>query len=183
MADANISSRSRDVPIVFDSLKPVRKRLTAERLRELLNYDPDTGVFTWRVVKNSAKPGDKTGYVRGFGYRMMKLDGIAYLAHRLAWLHVHGVWPEIIDHINGDPADNRLCNLRDVSHQVNMQNKRKPCGGTASGLLGVHANFGAWVARIGHNGRAIHIGRFKTKEEAHIAYLEAKRRLHEGCTI
>jgi hypothetical protein len=85
--------------------------LTAERLRELLNYDPDTGVFTWRVRPvHSHRVGDIAGSVRTTrGYRLIGVAGRVYKAHRLAWLYMMGEWPkDQIDHINRDPSDNRF---------------------------------------------------------------------------
>jgi hypothetical protein len=161
--------------------------LTAERLRELLNYDPETGMFTQRVARRSVQVGHTAGYVsKSLGYRYICVDRVDYLAHRLAWLHVHGEWPaDMIDHINGDKADNRIENLRQVNNRLNMQNLRQARRGTASGLLGVSRHPGdRWTAGIRlADGTRKYLGIFDTPEEAHEVYLTAKRKLHEGCTI
>lgn len=162
--------------------------LTAARVRELLDYNPDTGIFCWRSSKRgSVKAGDEAGFRRGDGYIKIKIDQHAVWAHRLVWLYVHGVLPaQQIDHINGNPSDNRLSNLRDVSGAVNSQNERKArrrkLGGT---MLGAHwcATWRRWKSAICIDGKARHIGWFDTEADAHAAYVAAKRQLHEGCTI
>lgn len=160
-------------------------KLTAERLRELLNYDPETGVFTWRVSRRAtARPGSVAGTITPKGYRAIWI-GANYRAHRLAWLYVYGVWPtHEIDHIDGNRANNAIANLRDVTRSVNHENLRRARSDSAHGFLGVSPFKGKWwKARITVNGKWQHLGTFKTPEEAHAAYLEAKRRLHVGCTI
>jgi hypothetical protein len=160
--------------------------LTAQRLRELLHYDPDTGVFTWRASRGRARRGAAAGMVNHHGYVEIGIDNIAHRAHRLAWLWVHGQWPaKHIDHINGDMRDNRLCNLRDVDRVINMQNMKRARVDNKSGLLGVCEckRSGRWIASIGFNGKQHRIGRFDTPELAHEAYLYAKRRLHQGGTL
>jgi hypothetical protein len=167
--------------------------LTAERLRELVHYDTASGVFT--RLKVATKFGTTSAHRRYTGRKLgtvdkrnntvqIGIDGRVYFAHRLAWLYVHGKWPENeIDHINGDQTDNRLCNLRDVTRSVNMQNRRKPMPGTKSGYLGVEWSGTSWRARIKKNKVRYELGCYPTPEEAFEAYLKAKRRLHEGCTI
>lgn len=160
--------------------------LTAERLRELLHYDPLTGEFSWRVSRRGVRPG-KTGNVRPDGYVRIGIDGVNHLAHRLAWLYVTGHWPTIeIDHQDGNRGNNRFSNLRDVDAITNMQNMRNATRGNhSSGLLGVsyHRRDKLWRARIYVDGKDRAIGYFKCKEDAHAAYLDAKRRQHAGCTI
>lgn len=159
--------------------------LTAERVRELLNYDPLTGAFTWRAKRSEwAGPGDAVGHRMRIGYIQIGIDRGSYLAHRLVWLFVHGAWPRHeVDHINGNRADNRLANLRDVPKTSNQQNRRHPNRDSESGLLGVHRNRNRWVAELDAHGVRHVFGRFKTKEEAHRAYWEGKRRLHDVVTI
>lgn len=158
--------------------------LTAERLREVLHYDPDTGVFTWRVNKGRAKAGDVAGYCNNRGYRQIKLGGTVHSAHRLAWLWALGRWPSRqVDHIDGDRANNRLVNLRDVPGFVNAQNRRDAQVNSRSGVLGVGYRYGRWQAGITLGGKRRHIGTYDTPEQAHAAYVATKRDLHEGCTI
>jgi hypothetical protein len=163
--------------------------LTAERLRELLAYEPGTGLFTWRVdrcLNRIVKAGMVAGSTHTtYGYVYIGVDGRNYRAHRLAWLYVHGAWPEHeIDHINGLPADNRIVNLRDVTSSANKQNlRRAKSSNKSSGLLGVQKKRNRWYAHITVRGRQRHIGVFDTPELAHAAYLFAKRQSHEGNTL
>jgi HNH endonuclease len=107
-----------------------------------------------------------------------------HLAHRLAWLYVHGIWPERkIDHINGNPCDNRLVNLRDVSQAQNMQNYRKAKSGSALGIQGVTRNGTGFMAQLTVNYKNVYLGTFRTSEAAHEAYLVAKRNLHPFSTL
>jgi hypothetical protein len=158
--------------------------LTPERARELLDYNPETGSFTWRVKVNKRWPaGMLAGRINKNGYRYIKL-GKMLLAHRLAWFFIHGNWPTAsIDHINGERDDNRISNLRVVSTATNNQNLRSAKPNSLSGLLGASKNHGKWTASIKVGGRYHYLGSFSTPEEAHQRYLAAKRQLHEGCTI
>ncbi len=88
-----------------------------------------------------------------------------------------------IDHINGDKVDNRLENLRLVSHGENLQNIRKPMRNNTSGFLGVCRSGGKFMATISVNGKSLNLGSFDKPEAAHAAYVAAKRRLHACCTI
>jgi hypothetical protein len=160
--------------------------LTAAYLRERLHYDPETGLFTWRVTDRNVKAGHVAGTPHCRGYLAIAVGGIPCLAHRLAWLYVHGKWPaHQIDHINGIKTDNRIANLRDVSQSVNMQNVRKATSRSKSGVLGVsRAQWGGrWQAQLAINGKATYLGNYATEQLAHEAYLAAKRKHHEGCTI
>ena len=157
--------------------------VTADRVRELFNYDPRTGIFTRLVcVNGKAKTGDVAGCPASGGYLRISVDGRTYAAHRLAWLYIHGVWPSAeIDHINCQPADNRLNNLRECSRSENMQNsQRARSSNKASGLLGVSwdERKGRWRAEIAVKGKRHRLGRFATPELAHAAYILAKRQLH-----
>jgi len=97
---------------------------------------------------------------------------------------VHRRWPEHdIDHINGVRADNRISNLRDVVRAVNLQNRRSSHRRSLSGLLGVKKNHNGWSAGITKQGVLLHLGTFKTPEQAHSAYIAAKRQFHEGNTL
>ena len=150
--------------------KPVEpSALTAEYLQSVLHYDQETGIFTWKVrTANQVKVGDVAGSQDGLGYLRIMVCSRRYKAHRLAWLYMHGEWPKLnIDHINRNPSDNRLVNLRDVSHKQNMQNASKPSNNT-SGHTGVywHKQSSKWQAQIAHNQKIIHLGLFATLEEA-----------------
>ena len=155
-----------------------------ERVRDLLNYDAQTGEFTWRYTRQGV-PAGPAGSYSGNGYLYITIDLQKYSAHRLAWLYVHGKWPnDQIDHINGNRADNRLINLREVTGAVNNQNQRRARTDNKScGLLGVSKNRDKWRARIWLGGVERCLGSFPTPEEAHKAYLKAKRKLHPGCEI
>ena len=160
--------------------------LTAARLRELLHYDPDTGVFTWRVHRGIKRvAGLPAGTINSRGYAQLKISPYGSIqGHRAAWLYAHGDWPSRhIDHINGNKADNRLVNLRDVTHSENQQNQRTAHRNNRVGLLGVSVSRGRYAATIQIDGANRHLGRFETAEEAHAAYIEAKRGLHGTCSL
>jgi hypothetical protein len=144
--------------------------LTQERLKELLHYDPETGVFTRLVsVGRRVKVGDVTAKtLNSKGYRRIGIEGTLYQAHRLVWLYTHGCFPpEQMDHINHDRADNRLVNLRCVSNAENRRNAALKRGNT-SGFTGVcwQKKRGKWEARVGVMGKTLRLGYFNTKEEA-----------------
>ena len=154
--------------------------LTAERLRAVLDYDRDSGVFTWRLrISRKIRVGSIAGNIMRNGYVQLMIDGRNYMAHRLAWLYVYGCWPQkVIDHIDGNPTNNRISNLRDVTQRENTENQRHPRSNNAVGLLGVCRNKHRWRATIQSCGRWRHLGTFDTPEEAHSAYLAAKAVLH-----
>lgn len=159
--------------------------LTAARVRELLHYDPATGVFTNRAPRKKVRVGEVAGTVDGStGYVKLRIDRRNYYGHRVAFLHATGEWPkQIVDHINGVRTDNRWTNLRDAPRVINQQNQRRAAGASASGLLGAHKKRDGWSSQIVVNGQMVKLGVFKTAEAAHDAYVRAKRELHEGCTI
>lgn len=160
--------------------------LTAEMARELLDYDPETGGFTWRVAKGRKAKGMLAGCIDHYGYVQIGIDGTKYKAHRIALLITNGSWTsEHIDHINGIRNDNRIDNLREASQSINMQNLLRPMAGNTSGFLGVcwDTEKQSFLAQIKTNGKNKFLGRFADPAEAHAAYLDAKRRLHAGCTI
>ncbi len=155
--------------------------LTAERLRELLHYSPETGAFYWRRSKGPRKAGTLAGNkANRHGYCRVHIDGTDYQAHRLAWLYVTGSLSiKDIDHVNGNRADNRFGNLREASRCENLQNQRRAHSDSKSGYLGVdkHAS-GLWRALIKAEGKHRHLGLFKTAEEAYQVYIAAKTQLH-----
>jgi len=162
--------------------------LSHSELTSVLNYDPETGVFTWaKTMSNRAQSGKQAGSKHASGRTYIAVGNNRYLAHRLAWMYVNGAFPkECIDHINGDNSDNRICNLREASHAENMQNHRKARSDSAAGLAGVSKAKGkrkGWHSEIKTNGKKTYIGYFKTKELAHEAYLVEKRKQHPFCTI
>ncbi len=161
--------------------------LPPETLRELLDYNPDTGRFHWHrrdvslftncatrgaatisATWNTRFAGKEALTTEMMGYRAGYIFRHKYLAHRVAWVIVTGEWPLQVDHINGDRADNRWLNLREVTPSQNMRNQKRSCKNT-SGVVGVHKSTrspGKWVAAIGtDDGRAV-LGTFDTKEEA-----------------
>lgn len=166
-------------------------KLTQERLKELVSYDSETGLFERLKSGNcNLRPRDKIKHnLNPKGYVVFRVDNITYVAHRLAWLYMTGSWPlGQIDHINNIKTDNRFCNLRDVSHAENMQNKHKAhksrFGERTSEHIGVHwcspygNRRGRWRATIGANGFYYRLGSFQSEAEAIQAYKEAKERLH-----
>ena len=152
--------------------------MTVEELRGLLSYDQETGIFTWKTNRRGrVKAGDIAGKVNRHGYRQIKICGVSYMAHRLAWLFVHGRMPENeLDHINRDQLDNRASNLREASRLDNCRN----VGGWSnkkSGLpLGVTYDNtrGKFMARASLDGVSKNLGRFDTAEEADKAAKKAR---------
>lgn len=146
------------------------REITQALLQQLFNYDPETGVFTRRVRIANAVAGTVAGFRRHDGYINFQIFGKKCQAHRLAWLYVHGVWPaEELDHINGDPSDNRIANLRLATPGDNKLNR--PVSKTnTSGFKGVTLHNGKWLARIRHKGKRFELGRFDAPEMAARAY-------------
>lgn len=157
--------------------------LTAERLRELVHYDPDTGIFTRKTDRGGYKAGGIMGTVSHRGYKKICVDKVHYYCHRLAWLYVHGQMPKVVDHINGDTGDNRIANLRNVSQAENLQNITRPSRNNTSGFLGVAKKRKKWTAAVSVNNKPVRVGVFDTKEEAYAAYVKAKRILHPMSTL
>lgn len=154
--------------------------ITQERLKELLHYDPETGVFTWKVRPSShVYPGMRAGYVNTQGYRGIRIDKELLYEHRLAWLYVHGVMPEYeIDHDDRNRGNNALVNLRPATPKQNRENTNIQAN-NKSGYRGVcfFKRDKTWHAQIHHHGKRIHIGYFKTPHEASIAYEQMRDKL------
>lgn len=163
-------------------IKDYQSGLTAERLREVLRYEPETGDFFWLIApyRRTDLLGKKAG-CQGARYWMIRFDDRLYLAHRLAWLWMHGDWPPQdleIDHADGT-NDNRWANLRLATHTQNMANvKTRKDSGT--GLKGVNycKQTGKWAARLQVEGVHVWLGRHATKEEAKRIWNEAAARIH-----
>lgn len=150
----------------------------------LLSYDSETGIFTWKQNRRTVKAGQVAGHKSQLGYVDISVCGKLYQAHRLAWMLVHREIPNgEIDHINGIRHDNRIANLRIVDSRGNKQNKRLPMRTNKSGFLGVDFCQGKYRAQIRVNGEKLYLGLFDSPEDAHAAYLKAKREHHETCTI
>jgi hypothetical protein len=156
-------------------------------LKKLLHYDPETGVFRWATTRKSAPKWKQAGSTNKIGYVEIRLNYKLYLGHRLAWIYVHGGIPDgmVIDHINGNPSDNRILNLRLGTHAQNCQNRTKAQIDSKTGVLGVcfiEAK-GKYFAQLKLKRKKVWSAYFDTVEEAHSAYVLEKRRRHEFCTI
>lgn len=149
--------------------------LTQEKLKQLLTYDSETGLFVWSLEnKLNPRKGKAAGYKSSYGYLQIEIGGRAYMAHRLAWLFVYGAWPTFhLDHINGVTDDNRLCNLREVTRKQNMHNRR---GHSKSGYKGVYWDGKNFQVQLTTNGRKTTLGRYKTAEEAYAHYVREGKR-------
>ena len=146
--------------------------MTAGEARYFFNYDEHTGLLTWAVKRRGINFGSPAGWVDSRGYITITSKSISYQAHRIAWLIVHGKWPDsTIDHINGNPSDNRLDNLRDATYSENLANrrmhKRNPYG-----LKGVcyDKRRKRYFASICCNFKSKFLGYYDTPELAHEAY-------------
>lgn len=158
--------------------------ITFERVRELFHYDPETGVFTRRIATGRHgcfRAGSLVGGIGLNGYASASIDGKRFYLHRVAVLYMTGSWPaHDVDHIDTVRSNNKWSNLRCVERRVNCQNRIKSrCDRKHGTLMGVKKHRRRWQARINHK----FIGSFKTEQEAHQAYVLAKRNLHEGCTL
>lgn len=144
--------------------------LTADRARELMAYDPETGVFSWNGVRRRGyRPADIPGHLdKPTGYLDIGIDRVKYRSHRLAWLIVTGDWPKgVIDHIDGNRINNIFSNLRDVSQSDNCKNRAMNIN-NKSGFIGVYwrKREGRWCASITIARKEKYLGMFKTIEEA-----------------
>jgi hypothetical protein len=159
------------------------KQINSERLREVLSYDAETGVFTWLAGSRMGKP---AGTKNADGYIQIKIDGRLFYGHRLAWLYVHGEWPlNEVDHRNCTKSDNRIDNLRDATRTVNSENVQAAHKDSRSGLLGVSwsKDKDLWYSRIRVKGSTRFLGYFNDPNAAHAAYITEKRAAHEGSML
>ena len=154
--------------------------ITVDEAKELLNYNPLTGVFSWALSRRGCRKGDQAGYCDGKGYRQICLKRHKHIAeHRLAWFMVYGKWPRsCIDHINGVRDDNRIENLREATVAENGQNLARKNNKTGYSGVRYHSRSGTWVARITVNRREIYLGHANTPKAAHLLYLAGKREHH-----
>ena len=155
--------------------------ITQAELKELVNYDPVTGVFTLAKHRHGTtrKVGEVIGSVTKTGYLETCINQKLYLLHRLAHLYMTGEMPkDKIDHKNRNKLDNSWDNLRCVTHQENMENDVLPRKHGSLGYRGVHRYGNKFRAKINHKGKQIHLGEFATVEEASQAYLKAKPLIH-----
>lgn len=177
-----------------------RDDLTAEYVRQILDYNPETGEFAWKERTadmfvsgarsaewqcrqwNSRLAGKPAGCFRNLGYILISIDNQRYYAHRLAWLYVTGEWPgKHIDHIDGNPSNNRFANIRVATRSENNRNVIKRCTNT-SGHKGVywHNAAGKWCVQINIEGIRLHLGLFDEDklDDAASAYAKASEKYH-----
>lgn len=154
--------------------------LNQEELKELLHYDPDTGIFTWLKPSQGRRKNRIAGCLNNNGYRVIRINKKLYLAHRLSWLYMTGEFPiNEIDHKNMNKNDNRWDNLRKATHSQNQMNSKK-YKNCKSGFKGVcwHKRDKKWEASIKKNGIQKHLGYFNTPEEASEVYKKAAKKIH-----
>lgn len=154
-------------------------KLTFARLREVLRYDPKTGVFTWRVSASPQRPAGSTAGCMskrhsGKTYARIRIDGVLYYAHRLALFYLHGTWPTNTDHKNGSSEANHRANLREANQSQNLTNRGLLSRNT-SGFKGVSKFRNGWRAQVGSS---VHLGVFADPKKAARAYDSAARRLY-----
>jgi hypothetical protein len=152
------------------------RQVPVERLRELLNYDSESGVFTWRLSRPKYRcfAGQQAGWIEPEGYIHVSIDQVHMKGHRVAWAMYYGAWPDgNLDHINGVRNDNRIANLRIADQHQNIANScvrvNNKCG--IKGVM--ETPNGTWLAQIKSHGKQYYLGKFKTKEEAARVYQEA----------
>ena len=154
--------------------KPLPKQA---RLRELFDYDPQTGIFVRLITAGGQLPNTVAGNIKAKGYVHIAVDGEVFYANRLAWVYVYGDVEFVdIDHKNHNPSDNRIDNLRVATHKQNQENYSRRSDNT-SGVTGVDFRHGRWRARICHHGKFINLGKFDTQDEAIAARKSAELEL------
>lgn len=159
-------------------LRNLPEPCSVSELREIINYDGNTGAFTWKGDRGRARNGSVAGTIRITGRHAIRVFGVLHYAHRLAWFYTTGEWPEQdIDHVNGDPGDNRIINLRPATRRQNMANRKTSCRNKL-GIKGVSQYRWGFRAHIRENGKMKALGTYKTAQEAQEVYLRRARELH-----
>lgn len=153
--------------------------LTVERLKELLTYDPETGYFTRNNNTGKFKAGSTSGWTNGLGYYFLSIDGKTYLGHRLVFFLELGDWPKEVDHIDGNPSNNKRSNLRIVTSAQNSWNTVKHKDNT-SGYKNVFWSneHQKYRARFMINGKNIEVGLFDDPKEASEKVSEIRAKYH-----
>lgn len=156
----------------------VRKPLTQERLRELLHYDPETGIWTFRVARPGVRAGARCGNIHPeSGHRILRVDGRNLRSGRLAVLYMTREWPvHEVDHRDCNPANDRWSNLRPATSAENKHNRRANSNNT-TGMKGVYRHGDRYRSQISHNHKSIHLGVFDNPQDARAAYASKAREL------
>ena len=141
-----------------------------------LNYNKDTGIFTWKIHGAGRSLGKRAGSLDNRGYWALRVNYVYLRANRVAFLMTYGYLPTIVDHINGVTNDDRICNLRAATHRQNVINSK--LRGGESGYRGVFKSKTRWRARIRIEGSRLNLGSFICKHEAAKAYNEAAKKYH-----
>jgi hypothetical protein len=155
--------------------------ITYDELIKLLSYDPIEGGLVWIVLPRCRPRTNLAGSILSDGRRRIGINGTYYLAHRLIWLYFHKKWPDgALDHVNGNPADNRIENLREATRSQNQENRKINANNT-SGFKWVSwcKQHKKWRSRIRRNGKRIHQNFHDTAEEAYIAACEVAKKHHQ----
>ncbi|WP_440864456.1 HNH endonuclease [Symbiopectobacterium purcellii] len=153
--------------------------MNKDDLMKEISYEKESGIFRWIKKSQKRKVDDIAGTLTELGYIVICINRKRYRAHYLAWIYLHGETPRLIDHINGNPADNRISTLRKATSSQNAQNS-KISKNNKTGLKGVtfKPRTGRWEAQICCNRKSIYLGSFLTPQEAHEAYCKKSIELH-----
>lgn len=154
---------------------PMRPRPVPVSAKDRLDYEPETGRLIWKICGRPSHQGREAGFINSSGYRAIKLGSVRHMAHRIAWYIYTGQQPIFIDHINGNRSDNRIMNLRSVTHAENMRNRGRTKRRKHDLPEGVHRSKKRYMAQIMVNYEPIYLGHYTTPEDAHEAYLAARK--------